>query len=200
MDWLYYILLLILVFVGLFINLLGLPGLWLIVLSALVYDWITHWTHVGLGALIALVVLAAIAEVLEFIAGAAGAKKAGGGRLAMWSAIVGALLGGFFLSFLVPIPIVGTVVGVCLGAFLGAAIAQFTVARDAEHSVRVGVGAAKGRFLGIVVKSTIGFLMLLLTAIFAFPLSAKPTLLPAPPATAPATTPATLPTAAAEPA
>jgi len=41
LDWLYYILLLILCVVGLFINILGLPGLWLMVAAYGAYWWAT---------------------------------------------------------------------------------------------------------------------------------------------------------------
>src|SRR4051812_24777150 len=111
MDWIYYILLIIFAVAGLFINILGLPGLWVLVLATVAYAWGTHWSYVGLWTLVTLVVLGLIAELLEFLAGAAGAKKAGGARRSMWGAVLGALLGGFFLSFIVPIPIVGTIVG-----------------------------------------------------------------------------------------
>src|SRR5205814_1275265 len=151
MDWLYYLLLLIVLLVGLLMNIVALPGLWVMVAAVAGYAWITGWNvHVGWPSLVTLVMLALLGEAVEFFAGAAGSKAAGGRRRGMIGAVIGAVLGAIFLSF---IPIIGVaqVVGACLGAFIGAAVAEFWD-RDMQHSLRVGVGAAKGRFIGIVGK------------------------------------------------
>jgi phosphate transport system permease protein len=53
MNIVYYILLLVLMLTGLFLNILGLPGLWLIVLSYIIYAWLTGWNiYVGLPSII----------------------------------------------------------------------------------------------------------------------------------------------------
>ena len=79
MNIVYYILLIVLMLTGLFLNILGLPGLWLIVLSYIIYAWITGWNiYVGLPSVIALLLLALAAELVEFMAGAAGSAAAGG--------------------------------------------------------------------------------------------------------------------------
>ena len=204
MDWVYYVALIALLVTGLFVNLLGLPGLWLMLASAAAYAWVTGFgVHVGWQSLTVLLVLAIIAEVVEFLAGSAGAKKAGGSKRGMIGAIVGGLLGGFFLTF-IPIPIVSTVVGVCLGAFLGAWAVELLVGKEMDQAVQIGVGAAKGRFVGTVLKTLFGLAMLVVAMITAFPTGAsraQPQLpapatsatLPAPPHTAPASLPETLP-------
>src|SRR2546425_11222876 len=97
MHWLAYAILLLLALAGIFVTLLGLPGLWGMVLAALVYAWYTAWHYLGLWTVVALIVIAAAAEVIEFVAGSAGAKKAGGSRRAAWGALVGGLLGGSLL-------------------------------------------------------------------------------------------------------
>ena len=86
MHWLAYAILLLLALAGIFVTLLGLPGLWGMVLAALVYAWCTAWHYVGLWTVVALIVIAAAAEVIEFVAGSAGAKSAGGSRRAAWGA------------------------------------------------------------------------------------------------------------------
>ena len=187
MDWVYYLLLIALLWAGWFINILGLPGLWLMVAAHAVYAWITGWDRfVGWPSLIALLALAVLAEIVEFAAGAAGSKNAGGRKRGMIGAIVGGLVGAALFTGLVPIPIVGTIIGVCLGTFIGAALAEYW-GRGTMHSLRVGVGAAKGRFWGIVIKSTVGFVMIVVAMIAALPIGAV--LTPAAPATttAPAT-------------
>ena len=71
MPWLYYLILLALLFTGLVINILGLPGLWLMVGSVAVYAWLTHvGVYVGWPTLWTLIGLALAAEIVEFLAAA----------------------------------------------------------------------------------------------------------------------------------
>ena len=185
MDWLYYLILAVMMFVGLFLNIVGLPGLWLMVAAHAVYALATGWNvYVGWPSLIALLALGVAAEVVEFVAGAAGSKAAGGRRRGMIGAIVGGLVGAVFFTGLVPIPIVGTIIGVCIGTFLGAAIAEYS-GKGAAHSMRVGIGAAKGRFWGIVSKSAFGFAMLIVSLAAALPVGVA-TPIASPPTTTPA--------------
>ena len=156
-----YILLVALLITGLFVNLLGLPGLWLMLASAAGYAWATGWNrHVGWQSLAVLLVLAVVAEVVEFVAGSAGAKKAGGSKRGMIGAVIGGLLGGFFLTF-IPVPIISTIVGVCLGTFLGAWTVELLVGKEMGHSMQIGVGAAKGRLLGTMLKTLFGVAILI---------------------------------------
>ena len=177
LDWTYYVALLLLCVAGLALNILGLPGLWLIVVSAIGYGWLTGFEHIGWWSLGALVGLALLAELIEFVAGSAGAKAAGGSKRGMLGAIVGGLVGGILGT---PIfPIVGTIVGAIAGSFAGAAIIEYGIGRTGDHSMRVGIGAAKGRFWGIVSKSAVGLVMTGLVAIAAVPLHRRtPVLLP----------------------
>jgi uncharacterized protein YqgC (DUF456 family) len=165
---LYYIILLIVLFLGLAINVLGLPGLWLMVAAHAVYALATGWNrYVGWPSLIAMIVLALIAEAVEFFAGAAGSKAAGGRTRGAIGAVVGAFIGAILFSF-IPLFVVAQVVGACVGAFVGAAVMEFTD-KDLRHSLRVGVGAAKGRFVGIVGKLGIGIVMLFVSVVTAWP-------------------------------
>lgn len=182
----YYLLLLALLLIGWFINILGLPGLWLMVGAYGLFGLVTGWgTYVGWQSMTILLLLALSAEAVEFFAGAAGAASAGGRKRGLVGAIVGGFLGAIFLS-VIPIPIVAQVIGACLGAFIGAAVMEFTD-RDFAHSFRVGVGAAKGRFWGIVSKLAFGFAMFLVAALAGLPFRAVTTTPPliSAPATAP---------------
>ena len=167
-DWLYYILLLILLVVGLFVNILGLPGLWLMVASYGAYAWAT-WSrdYVGISSLITIIVLALLAELVEFIAGAAGSKAAGGSKRGMAGAIIGGIAGGIAGT---PIfPVVGTIIGACFGSFAGAFLVEAAIGRTREDSIKIGLGAAKGRFMGIVAKLAFGIAMLVVALYAAFP-------------------------------
>lgn len=174
MAWLYYFLLICVLVFGLFINVLTLPGLWIMVAGYGLYAYLTGWNvYVGWPSLIVVFVLATIAEVVELLAGSAGAKKAGASKRAMFAAVIGALIGGLFLTALIPIPIVGTIIGVCLGAALGAGIVELMIVPDLMRSVRVGTGAFKGRFMGILSKLAIGVIMMLVMIFAAVPTGAS---------------------------
>src|SRR5882672_11296795 len=168
MHWAAYAILLLLCLAGIFITLLGLPGLWVMVAAALLYAWYTSFHYVGLWTLVILAVIAAIAELIEFLAGSAGAKKAGGSRRAAWGALIGGLVGALVLT--IPVPIIGTTIGLCIGVFAGALIGEMTVRDDAAHSIRVGIAATKARIYAIVIKLVFSVAMLAIAAIKAFPL------------------------------
>jgi uncharacterized protein YqgC (DUF456 family) len=205
LDWTYYVILLVLCVVGLVVNILGLPGLWLIVASAVAYAWGTGFEHLGWWGVGILVGLALLAELIEFLAGSAGAKAAGGSKRGMAGAIVGGLVGGLVGTPI--LPIIGTIIGAIAGSFAGASLVEYAIGRTAEHSYKVGIGAAKGRFWGILSKTAIGLIMTGVVLIRAIPLKDRtpillppgtPTTLPSTadgePTTVPATTqPTTLP-------
>jgi len=171
MIWLYYIILLLVLLSGVFLNVLTLPGLWLMVAGVGLYGWATGWNNlIGWPSLGTLFGLAVLAEIIEFLAGAAGAKSAGGSKRGAAGSIIGGIIGAIFLSFLVPIPIVGTVVGICLGAFAGAAVVEWMIGKDLKQSALIGAGAAKGRFYGIIIKIAFGVVMLLIGLWAAFPM------------------------------
>lgn len=165
-----YILLIVLLLCGLFINVLTLPGLWLMAAIYGFYAWLTGWNHfVGWPSFGTMIGLAFLGEIVELAAGSAGTKKAGASRRAGIGAIIGAMLGGLFLTALIPIPVVGTITGVCLGAALGAGIVELMIHQDIGHSVRVGTGAFKGRLMGIAGKLFVGSIMLIVAIVGGFP-------------------------------
>ncbi|VAX40148.1 hypothetical protein MNBD_PLANCTO03-559, partial [hydrothermal vent metagenome] len=114
---------------GVLATLLSFPGIWLMVLVALLCQWwqpelFSWWT------LAAAMVLAGAAEIVEMFASAAGAAKAKGSKTAMGAslvgAVVGAILGTIFLPFL---PIIGTIIGGIAGAGLAAGAAERGIKR-----------------------------------------------------------------------
>jgi uncharacterized protein YqgC (DUF456 family) len=197
MNWVYYLLLLAMLVVGLGIVVMNLPGLWLMAAAAGLYSLLTPEHYLFPWGIVTILVLCLVGEVLEFFGKAGGAKQAGGSGRAMLLATIGGVVGGIVLT--IPVPIIGTIAGGCFGAFVGALAGQMTVAGDVEHSTRVGWGAAKGTLVGILLKLFIGVVIVLLTAWLALPISrtrasAPPTTSPPPPASAPSM-PSTLPAA-----
>jgi uncharacterized protein YqgC (DUF456 family) len=151
--------------VGIGLTLLGLPGIWLTIGVALIawlirgetYSW---WT---IGACVALGLLA---ELLEFVLSAAGAAKAGGSKRAALASIVGGVIGGILgAPFLFPI---GTIIGAALGAGAAAGIFEATKpGRTLEQSYAVGQGAAVGRLVATIAKTTINVVIALILVLAA---------------------------------
>lgn len=170
MPWLYYILLLIVQFLGMLLTIMGLPGIWVMISSVVGFAWLTTFDrYVGWPSIITLLALGAIAEIIEFFMGAAGAKQAGATRRAMLGALIGGLVGG--ITCTIPVPVIGTIFGVCLGTFIGASVVEMGIIGNARHATRVGWGAARGRFYGIVLKLLFALVIFLVAVIAAFPVT-----------------------------
>ena len=187
LDWLYFVLLATVLITGLVLNLFGLPGNWLMLLAMVGYTWVTGWQrYVSWVSLVVLLVVAVIGEVVEFVAAGAGAKKAGGTLWGTIGALLGGLVGGFALTGLVPIPIIGTLVGLIVGTFLGAMGAELLLGKgEVQSSAVIGVGAAKGRFYGTVLKLVFGIVILIGGLCVAIPIGGKDVGVPAAPTPAP---------------
>jgi hypothetical protein len=184
---LFYILLAATLVGGLYIILMNFPGTWLMVLGATIYAVATKFEFIGFKTIIAAVVIAGIAEVVDFFAGAAGAKKAGASRRGLWCAVIGGIIAGLFLT--IPFPVIGTIIGVCIGTFVGAIVGEAWAGSSVNDSLRIGLGAAWGRLLGILAKLLFGCIIFLVVMIPAVPYRyhKKAAIVPAVPARAPTT-------------
>lgn len=132
---------------------LGLPGLWVMIATAVVYNLvvppgpISWFTIVGIG------ILGVIAEVIEFSLSGKFARKYGGSRRAGWGAIIGGMIGAFMG---VPVPILGPMIGAFIGSFIGALAGELSVGSTGGASTRVATGALLGRVVATAVKMAIG--------------------------------------------
>jgi uncharacterized protein YqgC (DUF456 family) len=133
---------------------LGMPGLWIMVASAVTYNLIVKGNPIGWFTLVAVAVLALVAELLDFMMTGRYARKYGGSRRAGWGAIIGSIVGAM-VGF--PVPIVGPVIGAFVGSFVGALVAEFTGGSTAGASTRVATGALIGRVVSTALKIGIGF-------------------------------------------
>ncbi len=133
---------------------LGLPGLWIMVASAVTYNLVVPGDPIGWFSLVAVAVLALVAELLEFTMTGRYARKYGGSRRAGWGAIIGGMIGAFVG---VPVPIVGPVIGAFIGSFCGALVAELTGGASAGDATRVAKGALIGRAMSTALKIGIGF-------------------------------------------
>jgi len=142
---------------GVAMTVVRLPGPWLIAFCGLGFAWYTDWSRIGARGVIALVAAAVAGEVIEFFASAVVAKRAGASKAAGWAGLIGGVLGMFFLTFLVPIPLVGSVIGAMVGCFGGAMMAEWWVRKRIERGARVGFASVVGFVLGMMTKTLIAF-------------------------------------------
>ena len=145
-------------------NILGLPGNWVIVASAIGCAWwvpeMRFW-NLSWYLVAAILAVAVVGEALEFAASAVGASRLGGSKrgvmLSIIGSITGAIVGLFFGS---AIPIVGNVIASLLlgasGAFAGAMLGERWAGKDWNASIEIGGAAFWGRLLGTVGKAVCG--------------------------------------------
>ncbi len=132
---------------------LGLPGLWIMIATAVVYNLVVTPAPISWFTIICVGILGVIAEVIEFSLSGSFARKYGGSRRAGWGAIIGGMIGAF-MGF--PIPIVGPMVGAFVGSFIGALAGELSVGTGGGKSAKVATGALIGRVASTAVKIGIG--------------------------------------------
>ena len=118
--------------------------------------------------LVFITVLAVIGEIVEFFAGMAGARKAGAGWKGAFGALLGAITGAIAGTFVIPVPFLGTLIGAASGAGLATWLIEHSGGKQSHESVRSGMGAGVGVFLGTGAKVAIGALIWLIIAFSAF--------------------------------
>jgi uncharacterized protein len=132
---------------------LGLPGLWVMIASAVVYNITTHTNAIGWFTLISVGVLALIAEVIEFTLAGKYARKYGGSRRAGWGAMLGGIAGAFMG---VPVPIVGPLIGAFIGSFVGALVGELSTGSTKTGAAKAATGALVGRVVATAMKMGVG--------------------------------------------
>ena len=99
---------------------------------------------------VVLMLLMAISQTFEILSGAAGSKWFGGTRWGAVGALLGTVIGLFFLPF-----------GLLLGPLIGAFTLEIVVARKQTKSAAIsGVGSVVGTLAGMGVKVVVGLLMI----------------------------------------
>jgi uncharacterized protein YqgC (DUF456 family) len=133
---------------------LGLPGLWIMIASAITYNIVVPERPMSWLSMIGIVVLGIVAEVLDFTLAGKYARKYGGSRKAAWGAIIGGFIGAFIG---VPLPIVGPLIGALVGSFVGAFVGEVRSGGERAAGAKVATGALIGRVFGTVIKVGLGF-------------------------------------------
>ena len=99
---------------------------------------------------VVLALLMAISQTFETLSGAAGSRWFGGTRWGAAGALIGSLVGLFFLPF-----------GLLLGPLIGAFVCEMAFAKKQSHHAAVsGVGSVIGTLAGMGFKIAVGLLMI----------------------------------------
>jgi hypothetical protein len=157
----------ILMITAIFLVVLGLPGGWIALGLAVLYDLLWGFDAVGWPALLLFAGLLTVGEVVESLLGTVYVARKGatfpGAVGAFVGAFVGALLGSSVL------PVVGTILGSLGGAFLGGVAGEYYRNQQLQPSMRIGWHALVGRVVAGGVKIGLALVGALLVAVRAWP-------------------------------
>jgi uncharacterized protein YqgC (DUF456 family) len=154
MEWLWIIVVL-LVLAGLAgIVLPMLPGVPLLFGGLMLAAWIDHFSRVSVSAIVLIGAIAVLAWVVDLVSSLITTKSAGASRQALIGTVIGGLLG-----------MLGGLLGIILGTIIGAVIGEIMASRDVRRAGHVGLAAGMGFVVALVAKLILALLML---GIFAY--------------------------------
>jgi hypothetical protein len=144
-------------FLGVFLTIVGLPGTVLIVADALVYALATGFSPIGLKAILALAAIAAVAELLDIGLDMMGAVRFSLSVRGILAALFGSLTGAIVLTpfFWGPGALVGTAVGGVLAVFVTEMIRR----RKLKAPFRPSMDVVLGRMAGMTAKGMAAVVM-----------------------------------------
>jgi uncharacterized protein len=151
------VLLLLLSGAALLLNVIALPGNWILLALAVGYALLTRMHDLGWGTLGLMAGLAIVGEVLESLVGVAYTAKRGATRRGALGAFVGGFAGAIAASGVAP-PL-GSLLGAFAGTFAGAFLFEYVGERKHQDALRAGRAAFIGRALASAAKISCGFWM-----------------------------------------
>uniref|UniRef100_A0A7C4AI06 DUF456 domain-containing protein n=1 Tax=Fundidesulfovibrio putealis TaxID=270496 RepID=A0A7C4AI06_9BACT len=152
------------------LNILSLPGNWVMLALAWFWDWTHPGLNLGWGYYLPLAAMAVAGEVIEFAAQYVGGKKYGSSSKGNIGAFIGAVAGAIFCApFLLGL---GALFGAVGGAYVGCYVFERMHGRPSAEAWHAAKGAMLGRVLGFVVKIGLGGGMLALIARSVWPKAA----------------------------
>lgn len=149
MEWLWLLVILLIVagFAGLLLPML--PGVPLMFGGLLLAAWIDGFARVSVLTVLLIGGVALLAWLIDLLASVITTRSAGASRQAMIGTLAGAVIG-----------IAGGIPGIVLGTVAGAVIGEIMAHRDAGRAGKVGVAAGLGFVLALAVKLLFALLML----------------------------------------
>jgi len=141
-------------FVAVALNIVGLPGNWVLVATAAVVALIPKFGDLSWTYFFIILGLAILAEVIESLLGLVVVAKKGGTRWGVIGSFLGGIAGVIVGSAVAP-PFGGVALGF-VGAFAGAVAGEYIREQRSDQAVRVGFWAFVGRSLAIMGKIACG--------------------------------------------
>ena len=130
--------------------LITLPGGWIALGLAVLYDLLHGFDRIGWTVLGIFAGLLVLGEIVESLLGTLYVARKGATRYGVIGGFVGGIVGAIVGSS--AMPLVGTLVGGALGAFGGAVLGEYLRDQRLEPSLRIGWHATVGRLLATSVK------------------------------------------------
>ena len=143
--------------VALPLQLLGLPGTWLLAADALLLRWLMGPDLIGYNTVLILFVMALVAEGLEFLAAVQGARSGPPIKGAVAASILGAIVGG-----LIGAPVLfglGAIPGMALGAWMGVFLVALAGGVPPGAASVTAFSAMTGRLKGTAFKMIVAVAM-----------------------------------------
>ncbi len=145
------------------LNLISLPGNWIMAGSVAVYVLLSSSAHPGLPFFLMFFGMFAFGEISEFYFQLHGAKTGGASRRSTWLGMAGALLGALLCA-----PVLfglGAIPGALFGAFGACYLSERMIGgRPAQEAMRAAKSTLAGRVTGMVIKFGAGIAMVCLAA------------------------------------
>jgi hypothetical protein len=135
------------------LQLLGLPGTWLLVVNVVMLRWVTGSAWLDYHTVIVLLIMAVTGEFLEFFTAIQGARTGPDVSGSVTAALVGALVGG-----LLGAPILfglGAIPGMAIGAWSFVFGVALVGGHGSADAARAALGALSGRLKGTAAKMMI---------------------------------------------
>jgi uncharacterized protein YqgC (DUF456 family) len=146
---------------GIFSILFGIPGTVIILIDAALYAALTGFDRIGWKTLATLLVLSILAELSDFAIGMAGAVKFGASKQSLIASVAGSIVGAAMLApFLLGI---GAVMGAFIGGFAAVFIVEILKQFNVKPALRAAWGTFIGRAAGICVKGAFALAMTAIT-------------------------------------
>jgi uncharacterized protein len=148
-------------FLGLFSIIFGLPGTIVILVDVIAYGMITGFDMIGLKVILALLALATAAEILEFLLGMSTALRFGLSMRSLGASIVGGIAGAVVMT-----PIffgLGAVLGAFIGGFTGVLLVELIRQGHLKPAFRAGFRAMSARVAGTLAKGFLALVMVVIT-------------------------------------
>ncbi|MGV8059493.1 MAG: DUF456 domain-containing protein [Smithellaceae bacterium] len=148
-------------FIGIYLSLFGLPGTVIIFTDVLAYAALTGFDRIGFKIILFLLFFSIIAEMIDFLMGMTGALSPLPSKKLFWASAIGAITGSFILT-----PIfrgAGAFGGFFLGCFAGILLTEFIRQLKLQAPFKASNRAIFVMIGGKMVKGFIALIMIALS-------------------------------------